>query len=88
MKQMAKHPHLLNSDSFKVFARPSGDIEKTLNMHPKPTAENLVEKYKQILHLDEFPSDASVRASKEVINDFSAFCKRIAPVLTNIKKQA
>lgn len=55
-------------------------------MHPKPTAENLVEKYKNVLHIDEFPSDASVRASKEVINDFSAFCKRIAPVLTNIKK--
>jgi len=75
MKQIAKMPHLLNSDTFKVFARPSGDIEKTLNMHPKPTAENIVEKYKNILHIDEFPSDASVRASKEVINDFSAFCK-------------
>jgi hypothetical protein len=41
-----------------VFARPSGDIEKVLNMHPKVTAEMLVEKYKQVLHIDEFPSDA------------------------------
>jgi sorting nexin-1/2 len=86
MKQMAKNPHLLNSDTFKVFAWPSGDIEKTLNMHPKPTAESYVERFRNVLHVDEFPSDSSVRAAKEVINDFSAFCKRIAPVLSNIKK--
>lgn len=55
---MAKAPHLLNSDTFKVFARPSGDIEKTLNMHAKPSSEFLVEKYKTVLHVDEFPSDA------------------------------
>ncbi len=60
MKQMAKNPHLLNSDTFKVFARPSGDIEKTLKMHPIPSPENLVERYKSVLHVDEFPSDASV----------------------------
>jgi hypothetical protein len=72
---MAKQPHLLNSDTFKVFARPSGDIEKVLNAHPKLTAEATVEKFKTVLHVDEFPSDAQVRSAKEVINDFSAFCK-------------
>ena len=61
MKQMAKHPIILNSDTFKVFARPSGgDIEKVLNMHPKASAATMIEKYKGTLHLDEFPSDTSV----------------------------
>lgn len=72
---MAKNPVILNSDTFKVFARPSGEVEKVLNMHPKPTAANMIERYKSQLHLDEFPSDTAVRAAKEVINDFSAFCK-------------
>ena len=86
MKQIAKCPALLNSSQFKIFARPPGEIEKMLNAQPKPSAAQLIETYKAQLHLDEFPSDTSVRSAKEIINDFSSFCKRIAPVLTSIKK--
>ncbi len=75
MKQIAKCGALLNSSQFKIFARPPGEIEKMLNAQPKPTAGNLIEQYKVTLGVDEFPSDTSVRAAKEVINDFSAFCK-------------
>ena len=85
---MAKHPHLLNSDTFKAFARPSGEIEKVLNMHPKPNPENIIERFKTKLFVDEFPDEMVVREAKETINDYSSFCKRIAPVLTNIKKAA
>jgi flagellar biosynthesis/type III secretory pathway chaperone len=59
-----------------------------LNAQPRPSAANLIETYKVALHLDEFPSETSIRAAKETINDFSAFCKRIAPVLSKIKKQS
>lgn len=88
MKQISKNPHLVNSDTFKVFARPSGEVEKVLNMHPKPTPENIVDRFKTVLHVDEFPDEGLVRNSRETINDFSAFCKRIAPVLMKIKKEA
>jgi len=46
-----------------------------LNAQPKPTPAQLIDIYKAQLHLDEFPSDTSVRSAKEIINDFSAFCK-------------
>lgn len=40
------------------------------NAQPKPTAQAMIDFYKASLHLDEFPSDTSVRSAKEVINDF------------------
>ena len=81
MKQMAKYPALVNSDVFKTFSRPTGETEKVLNMMPKPSPENIIDRYKNCLYVDEFPDDFSVKQAREAINDFSAFCKRIAPVL-------
>lgn len=88
MKQMSKYSFLLNSDTFKVFARPSGEVEKVLNMHPKPNPESMIERFKMKLFVDEFPDESVVREAKENINDYAAFCKRIAPVLMTIKKAA
>ena len=88
MKQISQHQHLVNSDTFKAFSRPSGEIEKMLNMHPKPTPEMIVDRFKACLHIDEFPDEMLVKNSRESINDFSAFCKRIAPVLSKIKNEA
>ena len=88
MKQIASHPHLLNSDTFKAFSRPSGEVPKVLAMHPKPTPENIIERYKTHLHIDEYPDEGIIRQSKDIISDFSAFCKRIAPVLMKIKKES
>jgi len=88
MKQIATHPHLVNSDTFKAFSRPSGEIEKMLNMHPKPTPEIIVDRFKSVLYVDEFPDEMLIRNSRETINDFSAFCKRIAPVLSKIKNES
>lgn len=87
MKQMAKYPALINSDIFKQFSRPSGETDKVLKMMPQPTPESIVEKYKNCLYIDEFPDEFTVKQGKEAINDFSAFCKRIAPVLAKLKNQ-
>ena len=88
LKLIGRNPHLLNSDTFKAFSRPSGEVEKVLAMHPKPTPEIIIERYKTALFIDEFPDESLVRQSKDTINEFSAFCKRVAPVLMKIKKQA
>ena len=78
---MARYPALVNSDVFKTFSRPTGETEKVLNMMPKPSPENIIERFKNCLYVDEFPDDFSVKQAREAIDDFSAFCKRIAPVL-------
>lgn len=88
MKQMSRFPYLLSSDTFKAFSRPNGEIEKLLNMHPKPTPENIIERFKMKLFVDEFPDDSVVREAREQINEFQNFCKRIAPVLAKMKKES
>lgn len=60
MKQISKENHLITSDTFKAFSRPSGEIEKMLNMHPKPTPEIIVDRFKSVLHIDEFPDEMLV----------------------------
>jgi len=88
LRKIALLPHLLNSDEFKLFARPSGEIEKMLLMMPKPTPQSIVEKYKINLHIDEFPDDFLVKQCKEVINEFGSFCKKVLPTLKAVREQS
>lgn len=61
LRKIGLMPHLLNSDEFKLFARPSGDIEKMLNMMPKLTPDAIVQRFKHQLHVDEFPDEFLVK---------------------------
>lgn len=87
LRKLGKLPHLLNSDEFKLFARPSGEIEKMLAMMPKMTPQALVERYKANLHIDEYPDEFLVKQCREVINEFNAFCKKVLPTLKVVREQ-
>ena len=86
LKKIGGLPHLLNSDEFKIFSRPSGDIEKILAMLPKMTPSALVERYKSVLHIDEYPDDFLVKQCREVINEFGSFCKKVLPTLKALRE--
>lgn len=88
LRKIGTLPHLLNSDEFRLFARPSGEIEKMLAMMPRITPDLIVERYKTALHVDEFPDDFLVKQCREVINEFNAFCKKILPTLKAIRENA
>lgn len=88
LRRIGQLPHLLNSDEFKLFARPSGEIEKMLAMMPRLNPDALVERFKHNLHVDEFPDEFLVKQCREVINDFNAFTKKIMPTLRAVKEQA
>lgn len=88
LRKVGNLPHLLNSDEFKLFARPSGEIEKMLAMMPKLTPDAIVQRFKHSLHVDEFPDEFLVKQCREVINEFSAFCKKILPTLKVVREQA
>lgn len=88
LRKIGSLPHLLNSDEFKLFARPSGEIEKMLAMMPRLSPDAIVQRYKHSLHTDEFPDEFLVKQCREVINDFGAFCKKILPTLKAVKEQA
>lgn len=61
LKIIGKNSHLLNSDTFKAFSRPSGEVEKVLAMHPKPTPDLIIERFKTTLFIDEYPDESIVR---------------------------
>lgn len=88
LRKLGGLPHLLNSDEFKLFARPSGEIEKMLAMMPKLTPDAIVQRYKHALHVDEFPDEFLVKQCREVINEFGAFCKKILTTLKVVREQA
>jgi hypothetical protein len=88
LRKVGSQSHLLNSDEFKLFARPSGEIEKMLAMMPRLTPDAIVQRYKHGLNVDEFPDEFLVKQCREVINDFSAFCKKILTTLKVVKEQA
>lgn len=86
LRKVGALPHILNSDEFKIFSRPSGDIEKMLAMLPKMTPQALVERYKTVLFIDEFPDEFLVKQCREVINEFGAFCKKVLPTLKALRE--
>jgi len=88
LRKIGSLAHLLNSDEFKLFARPSGEIEKMLAMMPKLTPDAIVQRYKHQLHIDEYPDEFLVKQCREVINEFGAFWKKILSTLKVVKEQA
>jgi len=49
LKKLSQYDFILNSQEFTIFSRPSGDIIKMLDMVPKTSSGDIVEKYKDIL---------------------------------------
>jgi hypothetical protein len=88
LRKVGSLSHLLNSDEFRLFARPSGEIEKMLLMLPRLGPEHIIERFKKHLHIDEFPDDFLLKRCREDINEFNAFCKKIMPILKSVKENA
>lgn len=52
LKKMSPYKFVLNSSEFQAFARPTGDVEKSLNNLTKTTTADIVEKLKTELDID------------------------------------
>jgi len=52
LKKMSPYKFVLNSSEFQCFARPSSDVEKSLNALPKITTAEIVERLKTELEID------------------------------------
>lgn len=49
---MSPYKFVLNSTEFQCFARPTGDVEKSLNALPKMSTAEIVERLKTELSID------------------------------------
>jgi hypothetical protein len=52
LKKMSPYKFMLNSSEFQCFARPTGDVDKSLNALPKMTTSDIVERLKTELDID------------------------------------
>ena len=87
LKQVGRVEYLLNSEEFKLFARPTGDVERAINALPRASPEYILERMRMTLKVNENKDIEGQKACIDAINDFQMFAKRVAPVMNNIKDQ-
>lgn len=88
LKKIGETNYLLNSEEFRCFARPSGDVRKTFAMLQQTTPSKLLERLENEVGISPLIEDSMFKRCREESNEFAAFLKRIVSVLKVIKDQA
>lgn len=88
MKKISKIPHLINSDEFQRFSKPSGDITATLSGLGHISPVDLKERLEKELGVSPEQDEGYVNQCREQVNDFQSFLKKIVPTLKTIREQA
>lgn len=78
---VSKIEHIVKSDEFRLFSRPSGEIDKTMLMLPAVTADFLLERYKSQLHMTEDANSTELKEFQTTINEYNTFCKTFMKTL-------
>lgn len=88
LKKMAPFDFILNSDEFKHFSRPQGEVEKLLNSLPAITSMEIVERLRTVLNIEEHMYDP---IKKETLDreckEFQHFARQIVPLLKEMQKK-
>lgn len=77
--------HIIKSQEFKIFSRPSGEIEKALELLPKMTPELLYERLTTEYEFKEEEDLVEIKENEAVINSYTVYIKKIIPTLKNIR---
>lgn len=88
MKKIGTLPHFLNSDEFQKFSKPSGDISATLNALGQISPQDLKERMENELDVSPGIEEALFKKSREEVNEFQSFLKKIITTLKTIREQA
>ncbi len=86
LKECAKYEYILCSREFKIFARDKGEIDRVLNMMPKQTPMQILEKYRQTFQIHEDIPTPTVMTYKDKIKEFVEFIKRVMAIMKRQKK--
>lgn len=85
---MSPYKFVLNSSEFQCFARPSSDVEKSLNALPKITTAEIVERLKTELEIDFTKYDLIEKDKLENdCKEFQVFAKQMLPALKTMLKE-
>ena len=88
LRKCARYDYLVNSEEFKVFARPGGgDLEKMLDRLIKPTTGKLIESLRDITDVQERNYDfADKERFNNVVAEFSIYAKKVLAQMKVMKK--
>lgn len=78
MRKCARHDFIVNSEEFKIFARPSGDIEKLLDRLPRIPSGTMIERTREVTNVNERLYDfADKERFNNVVTEFAFFAKKV-----------
>lgn len=77
----SKIDHIIKSEEFRLFSRPSGEIDKTMKMLPAVSPDYLLERYKNQLQISDETDPADIKEYQALINDYASFCKSFMKTL-------
>lgn len=81
----SKIDHIMKSDEFRLFSRPSGEIDKAAALLPAVSPDFLLERYKNNLNLSEEVDAHDQVDNKALINDYQSFCKTFMKTLKHMR---
>jgi len=87
MRKLAREDYIINSEEFRCFSRPSGDIKASLGRLPKVTSEFLIERYRNNFFINDNKYDMEdINRFQNLLVEFSYFSKKVLAMLKNFKK--
>jgi hypothetical protein len=88
LKKLSVFGFIINSEEFKVFSRPAGDIEKGFSKLPPLGYGAIVERMRLVLEIEEHMYDPVMKDELNVQSvEFMAFSKQILPFLKNMQNE-
>ena len=82
LKKISTFPFVVNSKEFGVFSRPNGDIEKVLKGVAKPSYSETVDKYREVLSIEDHLYDPVQKDKLDTESkEFHHFSKQALPIL-------
>lgn len=79
LRKCARYDFLINSEEFRIFARPSsGDVEKMLDRLPRIPSGTLIEKVREVTNVQERLFDfADKERFNNTVIEFGFFAKKV-----------
>lgn len=87
MRKLAREDYIINSEEFRCFSRPSGDIKTALGKLPKITPGFLIERYRNTFFINEAKYDMEdTNRFGNMLVEFNYFSKKVVAMLKQFKK--
>mmetsp|Transcript_33621 Transcript_33621/g.32659 ORF Transcript_33621/g.32659 Transcript_33621/m.32659 type:complete len:131 (+) Transcript_33621:228-620(+) len=78
LRKIAKYDYLMNSEEFAMFARPTGDIEKTLAKIPRLPTGTIIERIRGVTEINEKRYDmVDKERYHNTLIEFNFFFKKV-----------